>query len=56
MLAQYFTFSLDEKVSASNTIEEQSEHADFDHFCNQSDLLALSVSFELQTFVLEIKI
>ena len=55
-MEKLFTFSLDEKVSASNRTEEQSEHADFDHFCNQSDLLALSVSFELQTFVLEIKI
>ena len=41
---QYFTFSLDKKVFASNRTEEQSEHAEFDHFCNQSDLLALSVS------------
>ena len=29
---------------ARNRTEEQSEHADFDHFCNQFDLLALSVS------------
>ena len=40
---QNYTFSLDEKVSASKRTEEQSEQADSDHFCNQFDLLALSV-------------
>ena len=29
---------------ASNIAEEQSEDADFDHFCNQFNLLALNVS------------
>ena len=63
---QNYTFSLDEKVSASKRTEEQSEQADSDHFCNQFDLLAQSVSvlcsvlfrfsFKLQLFVLEIKI
>ena len=49
-VAQYFTFSVDEKVFASNRTEEQSEHADFDHFCNMFDLLALSVSVLCSVF------